>query len=146
MVRLYVKDNVTGIVHEYGKNQHDSLNLSEDGSLHYLNLQNGTGTMFPEQGYSFCDKNGNTDFYCPETGEAIYDIGGEFFVKAEQLKSEYDFLVQALKRIGQANLFLYDSGRSIDLEVEDKDFFEESKKTVHFNFSKDGMLKSVTTY
>lgn len=75
-VRLFVKDNSDGTVHEYGDNPHDSLELNEDGSLYYVNLQNCASTRYPKEGYSFCDKNGNTDFECPETGEEIYDIGG----------------------------------------------------------------------
>ena len=39
IVKLYIKDNVTGEIHEYGTNPHDSLVLNEDGSIHYLNLQ-----------------------------------------------------------------------------------------------------------
>ena len=51
MLRLYVKDNTSGRVHEYGTNQHDALILQNDGSLHYENLQCCAGTMFPEEGY-----------------------------------------------------------------------------------------------
>ena len=58
MLRLYVKDNISGRVHEYGTNQHDALILQDDGSLHYENLQCCTGTMFPEEGYSFCNEDG----------------------------------------------------------------------------------------
>ena len=50
MVKLYVKDNTTGKIHEYGTNPHDSLVLKEDGSIHYLNLQTCTGTRFPSEG------------------------------------------------------------------------------------------------
>ena len=49
MVKLYVKDNTTGKIHEYGTNPHDSLVLKEDGSIHYLNLQTCTGTRFPSE-------------------------------------------------------------------------------------------------
>ena len=75
-VKIFLRDNTDGTVHEYGDSRHDALDLNPDGSLHYINLQNCTGTRFPEEGYSFCDKDGNTDFECPETGESIYDIGG----------------------------------------------------------------------
>ena len=44
MVKLYVKDNTTGKIHEYGTSPHDSLVLKKDGSIHYLNLQTCTGT------------------------------------------------------------------------------------------------------
>lgn len=74
-VRLFVKDNTDGKVHEYGTDPHDSLVLQEDGSLHYENLQNCTGTKYPEEGYSFCTISGKP----PEDtdGETIVDIGGD---------------------------------------------------------------------
>lgn len=76
MLRLFVKDNMDGSVHEYGTNRHDSLCLQEDGSLHYENLQSGTGTMFPDEGYSFCLSDGTIpDLDHPEYDGCI-DIGG----------------------------------------------------------------------
>lgn len=73
MVRLFIKDNTNGCVHEYGTDCHDALVLQEDGSLHYENLQNGCGTMFPEEGYSFCLEDG-----AELTGVIPYiDVGGE---------------------------------------------------------------------
>lgn len=51
-VKIYIRDNTIGTVHEYGTNPHDALILQEDGSLHYENLQNCTGTMYPEEGYT----------------------------------------------------------------------------------------------
>ena len=78
MLRLYVKDNTSGRVHEYGTNQHDSLVLQDDGSLHYYNLQNGCGTMFPEDGYSFCLEDGIIPRLDKEWGcEPYIDIGGD---------------------------------------------------------------------
>lgn len=56
---LWVKCNITGNVHQYGSDRHDALVLQEDGSIHYMNLQNGCGTMFPEEGYSFCFSDGS---------------------------------------------------------------------------------------
>lgn len=75
MVRLFVKDNLSGRIHEYGTNQHDSLVLQEDGSLHYYNLQNGCGTMFPDEGYSFVLEDGSDPRNDAE-GESYIDIGG----------------------------------------------------------------------
>lgn len=74
-VKIYIRDNTNGKVHEYGTDPHDALILLEDGSLHYENLYNGTGTMFPEEGYSFCTVSGKP----PEdaNGVRIVDIGGE---------------------------------------------------------------------
>lgn len=73
MVRLFVRDNTNGHVHEYGTDRHDALILQEDGSLHYENLQNGCGTMFPEEGYSFCFEDGTE----PMWSAPCIDIGGE---------------------------------------------------------------------
>jgi len=73
MVRLFVRDNTNGRVHEYGTDRHDALILQEDGSLHYENLQNGCGTMFPDEGYSFCLKDGTV----PTDSYPYIDIGGK---------------------------------------------------------------------
>ena len=82
MLRLFVKDNTSGRVHEYGTNQHDSLVLQDDGSLHYENLQCCAGTMFPEEGYSFCNEDGTIPKWDKEYGAEPYiDIGGEFYNK-----------------------------------------------------------------
>ena len=79
MLRLYVKDNTNGEVHEYGTNQHDSLIVQEDGSLHYLNFQSCTGTCHPEEGYSFCLKNGQLPPWgAVEDMENYIDIAGEY--------------------------------------------------------------------
>ena len=76
-VRLFLRDNTNGTVHEYGTDKHDSLVLQEDGSLHYYNLQNGAGTMFPEEGYSFCLSDGSLPNFLYE--EDIIDIGGDYY-------------------------------------------------------------------
>lgn len=80
-VKIYLKDNTSGTIHEYGTNPHDSLILQEDGSLHYENLQNCTGTQFPEEGYTFCNEDGTdprTAEECIKHGvEPYLDIGGE---------------------------------------------------------------------
>lgn len=82
MLRLFVKDNASGIVHEYGANQHDALILQDDGSLHYENLQCCAGTMLPEEGYSFCNEDGTIPKWDKEYGAEPYiDIGGEFYNK-----------------------------------------------------------------
>lgn len=73
--QLYIRDNVNGKVHKYGDNQHDALILEEDGSINYYNLQTGCGSMFPEEGYSFCFQDGTT----PDSlgsDDAYLDIGG----------------------------------------------------------------------
>ena len=80
MVKLFLKDNTDGQVHEYGTDPHDSLILQDDGSLHYHNLHNSTGTMFPKEGYSFCLENGedpreSEECVCGEA-EPYVNIGG----------------------------------------------------------------------
>lgn len=77
---LYIKDNSSGKIRRYGTDSHDALTLEEDGSIHYLNLQNGTGTMFPEEGYSFCLSDGSdprlNEDYIKYGVEAYLDIHG----------------------------------------------------------------------
>lgn len=81
---LYVKDNLSGEIHKYGTNEHDALVLNDDGSIHYLNLQNGTGTMFPTEGYSFCLSDGSdprlNEVYIKCGVNAYLDVGGCSFV------------------------------------------------------------------
>ncbi|MDO4648331.1 MAG: hypothetical protein Q4B26_06740 [Eubacteriales bacterium] len=78
---IYIRDNVTGKVREYGTSQHDSLRMSEDGKyLVYENLQNGTGTEYPEEGYSFVMEDGKTiseaNYNPYDFGADIVNIGG----------------------------------------------------------------------
>ena len=79
-VKIYVRDNTNGNIHEYGTNQHDALILQDDGSLHYQNLQNGCGTMFPDEGYTFCEADGSDprtrEDYIQYGVEPYIDIGG----------------------------------------------------------------------
>ena len=76
MLRLYIKDNATGAVREYGTSPHDSLELQTDGSLHYINIQCMAGTRYPEEGYSFCKEDGGI----PTADEDfVLDIGGEYY-------------------------------------------------------------------
>ena len=76
MLRLFIRDNMNGKIHEYGTDMHDSLVLQEDGSLHYYNLHNGAGTMFPKEGYTFVHEDG-TD---PRTDPAVHEYGVEPFI------------------------------------------------------------------
>lgn len=79
-VRLFLKDNINGTVHEYGTDEHDSLVLQDDGSLHYYNLQNGTGTKFPEEGYSFCRADGSLlGRSYANYEDDIIDTGGDYY-------------------------------------------------------------------
>lgn len=64
MIRLFVKNNITGKVHEVGTNSCDYLFITVEGAIHYYNFQTESGTLYPEIGYSFCNKDGvvpNTD-------------------------------------------------------------------------------------
>lgn len=82
MHSIYLRDNCGGYIHKYGENPHDSLVMSEDGKyLYYGNLQNGAGTMFREEGYSFVTKDGKTldeikDRNPYDHGEKYVNIGG----------------------------------------------------------------------
>lgn len=77
MLKLYIKDNTSGRVHEYGTDSHDSLVLQNDGSLHYYNLQTGCGSIYPDEGYSFCNEDGEIPVWDMEYGvEPYVDIGG----------------------------------------------------------------------
>lgn len=78
MLRLFLRDNTSGKVHEYGTDCHDALVLQNDGSIHYEHLQCGAGTMFPEEGFSFCLADGTIPQWDNEHGyEPYLDIGGE---------------------------------------------------------------------
>ena len=80
MLRLYVRDNTNDQVHEYGTICHDALILQPDGSLHYENMQSCTGTECPEEGYSFCQKDGTIPDWDLEYGmEPYIDIAGEYY-------------------------------------------------------------------
>lgn len=55
---LYVREKQDGRVHRIGTDNHDHLTISDDGQLHYLNLQNGDGCRTGEpikswEGYEF---------------------------------------------------------------------------------------------
>ncbi len=129
-VRLFVKDNTNGAAHEYGDSPHDSLLLTKDGSLHYENLQNCTGTQFPEEGYSFCDENGNVDFECPETGDKIYDIGGykmNFERKGEKKAMKLTKKASDVKRIKTDNGDVYE----IDLTPQDMRLIHDEQTRVY---------------
>ncbi len=76
MLKLWVKDNTNGYIHEYGTNPHDSLYL-ENGAIHYENLQCCAGTKYPEEGYSFCLEDGTTPDY--DGYDGYLDIGGEYY-------------------------------------------------------------------
>jgi len=52
LVNIWVKDNCTGIVHQVGTNQHDSLECW-NGVVQYVNMQCMEGTM--GGGFSFVE-------------------------------------------------------------------------------------------
>ena len=82
MLRLFVKDNTSGEIHEYGTNKHDALILQDDGSLHYENMQCCVGTKFPKEGYSFCLEDGTIPEWDLKHGvEPYIDIAGEYYTK-----------------------------------------------------------------
>lgn len=76
-MKLYIRDNVHGTVREYGTNQHDMLCAREKGSyLYYENLQNSCGSLFPDEGYSFCNPDGS-DFEDDGHIGRVVNIGGD---------------------------------------------------------------------
>lgn len=82
MLQLFIKDNTTGHIHEYGTDKHDSLILQEDGSLHYEHMQSCVGTKYPEEGFSFCLEDGTIPEWDLEHGvEPYIDIAGEYYTK-----------------------------------------------------------------
>ena len=82
MLKLFVKDNTSGTIHEYGTNPHDAIILQEDGSLHYETMQSCVGTKFPEEGYSFCLEDGSIPGWDVSHGvEPYIDIAGEYYAK-----------------------------------------------------------------
>ena len=88
MLRLWVRDNTNGIVHEYGANQHDALIVQPDGSLHYENLQNSCGTRYPDEGYSFCRSDGTLPNPDDVYDDAYLDIGGMCCEQKDCFKQE----------------------------------------------------------
>lgn len=87
--KLYIKDNETGAIFEYGRDFHDSLRISEDGRyLTYYNLQCGEGSLFGT--YSFVMEDGKIPAES-ETVEALhadcyFDIGGGIVGPKEKIR------------------------------------------------------------
>lgn len=42
---LYIKDRHSGLIHKIGTNRHDSLSVTDEGTVTYENLQNGDGCI-----------------------------------------------------------------------------------------------------
>ena len=91
IMKLYVKDMASNVIHEIGSDRHDSLMLI-DGGLFYYNLHNGEGTY--GGGYKFCDKNGNTD-YDNEEQDNFYHIG----FSEEKFRKQYEKEMELLKKV-----------------------------------------------
>ena len=43
LIDLYIKDKSTGKIHMIGRDVHDGLWVDNNGTVHYMNLQNGDG-------------------------------------------------------------------------------------------------------
>ncbi len=87
-VKLYIKDNTNGMIHEYGTNPHDCLELQSDGSIHYFNLQDSCGTQYAEEGYSFCLVDGSDPRENDDYMESVLDIGGDYHERTAKAKEE----------------------------------------------------------
>ena len=138
MLRLYVKDNISGRVHEYGTNKHDALILQNDGSLHYENLQCCAGTMFPEEGYSFCNEDGTIPKWDEKYGSEPYiDIGGEYYNKpatnADRIRSMSD------DELNDLFYEIYNAG------VEDASSYEWGQRTNSFEWTMDWLQMPTET-
>ena len=57
LIDMYVRYKYTGKIHKIGTDPHDSIWVSSEGIVHYMNLQNGDGASgdgFSDQdGYAF---------------------------------------------------------------------------------------------
>ena len=103
---MWIKDNETGTLHQYGQNQHDSLVISDDGKyLSYENLQNGDGSI--GGGYSFVtDERGaipkNDEDLLAYGASAYFNIGGfgDDVLKAELRRVRRNYLDSAFKKGG----------------------------------------------
>ena len=56
---FYIRDKLSGKIHGYGDDVHDSIWVDSEGTLHYYNLQTGDGcceksVLDEECGYEFC--------------------------------------------------------------------------------------------
>lgn len=58
LINIWVKDNDSGVIHQVGTDQHDSLEMI-NGRVEYYNLQNGCGT--PDT-YSFVESPDADDY------------------------------------------------------------------------------------
>lgn len=87
MTDFYVRDKETGRIHRVGDDEHDSVWVDHDGTLHYYNLKDGDGCdavsiLDDESGYEFCPS---------ETGS----------IDSEYLEAHKDDFANYLKRINQ---------------------------------------------
>lgn len=77
--------------------------VGNDGALHYLNMQCGAGTRYPEEGYSFCMEDGSAPEE-EEDGVKWLDIGGTWSSDAailEGLAEECCELSQAALKLAR---------------------------------------------
>lgn len=98
MLRLFIKDNFTGTIHEYGTSPHDSLYL-RNGAIHYENLQCCASTEFPEEGYSFCEEDGTIPEFAGFDG--YLDVGGEYYHDLEVSDAKKHFI----EKLAESDLF-----------------------------------------
>ena len=66
MLRLYLKDNTDGHIHEYGTNQHDSLVLQDDKEWYRCSKcgKDANGRCYEDEWYSAPIMSA----YCPHCG------------------------------------------------------------------------------
>ena len=74
---FYVMDKETGRIHRVGDEQHDAIWVSEEGELHYMNLQNGDGCS----GKSHLNEGDGYEFIPSDCGR----MGIPFFLDQSEL-------------------------------------------------------------
>lgn len=95
MIALYIKDMTNGKVRKYGTNNHDSLEISDDGkTLSYYNLQNGDGSSYGE--YRMCD---NPKGILPCDESELKKHGADCYVYIGGFKTDADLLLEQVKEI-----------------------------------------------
>lgn len=95
MIALYIKDMFNGKVRKYGTNNHDSLEISDDGkTLSYYNLQNGDGSRYGD--YRMCD---NPEGILPCDDSELQKYGANCYVYIGGFKTDADLQLEQIKEI-----------------------------------------------
>ena len=85
---LYIKDRHSGLIHKIGSDRHDSLSVTDNGTVTYYNLQNGDGCIGSDSklkdkkvfGYEFV----TSDCGAPESGAPCPSCGSYMLQPCEK--------------------------------------------------------------